>query len=155
MYRLTCSATTPQLEQAAPLFPDRSLAQINRIINTLKDTLKLFILPSTPGEDRSDTARNTSWYIHETGEQERLCRQFRQGARDKPGSETVFIPAKTLASAVTLGQYQLCEWFGFALLLRYPFHLETHHESCGHEGTVRTLQTSPCWASFPQPTWYA
>lgn len=43
---------------------------------------------------------------------------------------------------VTLCQYQLCEWFGSSLLPRYPFHLETHHESCDHEGTVPTLQMS-------------
>lgn len=75
-------------------------------------------------------------------ESKRLHRQFRQGIRDKPGSETLFILAKKLASEVTLCQYQLCEWFGFALLLRYPVHLEIHHESCGREGTVQTLQMS-------------
>lgn len=107
---------------------------------------------------RSDTVRDDSWYIRDW--------RARWGCKDSSGKEQEKSQAqgqylfllkkkkKKLASAVTLCQYQLCEWFGSVLLLQYPFHLEIHHESCGHEGTGQTLQTSQYWVSFLQPMWY-
>lgn len=67
----------------------------------------------------------------------------RAQTRSKRQTCSVLISVKNLPR-VTLCQCQLCEWVGSASLRHCPFHLESHHESCGHEGTGRTLRTSPC-----------